>query len=158
MPLFHFLPREHDPGDLVEPGNFGRLLRTHEAWAAFGRVVVTGMLCREMLWERMRLVEFDHLPSRLDCVFLLPERADVDAYGRENNKDRRQILHEVELVDPKSPTHTAWISHCTMTSGGSFLEQMEPKGRAYWSGEPGDPTQGRELLVKGKIRVVRRTS
>jgi hypothetical protein len=156
MPQFHFLSREHKPGDLIEPGNFGRLLRNHAALVAFGRVVVTEMLCREMLWERMRLVEFKHLPSRLDCV--LPERTDADAYGRENNKDGRQILHEVEPIDPKSPTHAAWISRCTMTSGGSFLEQMEPKGHAYWSGQPGDPTQGRELLVKGKIRILRRIS
>lgn len=101
------------------------------------------MLCREMLWENLRLNEFEGLPSRLNCVFLLPDRADADAYGRLNNADGRQILHEVELIDRSSPTQTGWISHCTMQSGASFLEQMEPKGRAYWSGEIGDIAQGR---------------
>jgi hypothetical protein len=156
VPLFHFLPGERQPGEIVQPGNFGRLLRTHEGLPAFGRVMVTGMLCREMLWETIRLRKFGNLPPRLDCVFLLPHRIDADAYDKLRNVDGRQVLHEVEIVDARSPTHVAWLSHCPMQSGGSFLEQMEAKGMAYWSGEPGDQSQGRELLVKSNVRIVRR--
>src|SRR4029077_19584863 len=115
--------------------------------------MVTGMLCWEMLWETIRLRKFGNLPSRLDCVFLLPHRIDADAYDKLHNVDGRQVLHEVEIVDARSPIHVAWLSHCPMQSGGSFLEQMEAKGMAYWSGEPGDQSQGRELLVKSNVRI-----
>ena len=94
--------------------------------------------------------------SIADCVFLLPERTDADAYSIINNADGRQVLHEVEVLDALGPTHTGWISHCTMQSGGSFMDQMEPKGTAYWSGEAGDKAQGREMLVKGAVKVIRR--
>lgn len=157
MPIFHFQPEERAPGTIIKPGNFKRLLHSlHEALPIKGRVLVTGMLCREMLFEAMRLRDFPELPSRLDCVFVLPTKADADAYAKINNADGRQVLHEVERVDANVSTHTAWLSHCTMRSGGSFLDQMEPKGRSYWTGEKGDASAGREMLVAGTVRIVRR--
>jgi hypothetical protein len=31
---------------------------------------------------------------------------DAQAYGRENNADGRQVLHEVEAIDPSAESHT----------------------------------------------------
>jgi len=129
--VFHFLPAEKPRGTIVEPGNFGRLLRDlHEGIASNGRVFVLGMLCREMLFELIRVKHYPQLPSKLACVFVLPTWADAEAYGRNNDSDGRQILHEVSLENPDAKTHLAWISHCTPQAGGSFLDQMEPKGHA----------------------------
>jgi Protein of unknown function (DUF2441) len=155
--VFHFQPSELHPGTVIEPGNFGRLIReAHEGIPFNGRVVVSGMLCREMLFELTRVQHYPQLPSRLACVFVIPTWEDALAYGKNNNADGRQILHEVSLVNSNASTHTAWISHCTMQSGGSFLNQMEPKGHAYWLGQLGNPSDGRELLVAGAVRVLRR--
>jgi hypothetical protein len=155
--LYHYLPAERPPGSIVKPGNFGRLIRNrHTSVALNGRVFVLGLLCRETLWELIRVDKYSHLPSRLDCVFVLPTWTDVKAYGRNNNPDGRQVLHEVILENPGVKFHVGWISHCTMQSGGSFLDQMEPKAHAYWSGKTGDPSQGKELLVAGPVRIVRR--
>ena len=85
MPLFHFQPNERQPGEIIQQEISGQLIRTHEALVGNGRVMVTGMLCREMLWESIRLARFKSLPSRLDCVFLLPERTDADSYAVINN-------------------------------------------------------------------------
>lgn len=158
MPYFHFQPNELASGAVIEPGNFGRLLRTHEALPDFnlGRVFVTALLCREMLWESMRLERWPKLPSRQKCVFIFPTREDADAYAVENNRDGRQILHEVELVDPNCAQHTGFISHCTTQSGGSFLDQMIPKGEAYWNGVEGDAAKGREMLIAGTVKVIRK--
>jgi len=155
--VFHFQPVERAPGTIIEAGNFGRLIReVHEGVPINGRVFVLGMLCREMLFELIRVQHYPQLPSRLTCVFVLPTRGDADAYGRNNNADGRQVLHEVSLENPNTLTHTAWISHCTMQSGGSFLNQMEPKAHAYWSGQHGSESDGQEMLIAGAVRIVRR--
>jgi hypothetical protein len=152
-----FCPRRDLWGSIVKPGNFGRFIRKrYESVAINGRVFVLGILCREMLWELIRVQQYSQLPSRLDCVFVLPAWTHVKAYGRNNNPDGRQILHEVILENPGAQIHVGWISHCTVQSGEPFLDQMEPKAHAYWSGEPGDPSQGKELLVAGPVRIIRR--
>lgn len=156
MTIIHLNKRQLAAGDIVPTGNFGRLLRElHQGIAYNGRVYVMGMVAREYLFEVVRRDSRPAAPSRLTCVFACPTERDAELYAIENNADRHMRSYEVEPVDGNAASHVAAISHCTMTSGVSFIDLMEPKARLYWEGASGDPTKGREILFSCPLRVLR---
>lgn len=158
MAIVHFNRMQLDKDDEIPAGNFGRLLREmHEGIAGNnGRVYVLGMVAREYLFEVIRRDICPKAPSRLTCVFACPTEIDADLYAAENNIDGQMFRYEVEPIDRVATTHVAAISHCTMSSGESFIGLMEPKGRLYWEGAPGDPDKGQEILFSCPLRVVRK--
>ena len=160
MAIIHFNAMQLVAGDEVPAGNFGRLLRElHCGLAgADGRVYILGMVAREYLFEVIRRDLRPNAPSRLTCAFACPTDKDAELYAIENNSDGHMRRYEVEPVDANANTHIAAISHCTMTSGVSFIDLMEPKARLYWEGAPGDPTKGREILFSCPLRIVRALS
>ncbi len=115
------------------------------------------MVAREYIFEVVRR-DFRLAPSRLTCVFACPTEKDAELYAIENNSDGHMHTYEVEPTDRTAATHVASISHCTMKSGESFINLMEPKARLYWEGAAGDPTKGREILFSCTLRVVRLVS
>jgi hypothetical protein len=152
----HFNAMQLAKGDIIPTGNFGRLLRQlHQGVpGGDGRVYVLGMVAREYLFEVIRRDLRPKAPSRLTCVFACPTEEDADLYAVENNPGHMK-RYVVEPTDTSAETHVAAISHCTMTSGVSFIDLMEPKGRLYWGAAPGDPTKGHEILFSCPLRVIR---
>ena len=63
---FHFVPILLEPGSVVVPGNFGRIMNivgaTHDLWA------------REMALEAVRAQHYPGKPSRLSANFVQPKR------------------------------------------------------------------------------------
>lgn len=156
MAIIHLNDKQLAAGDIIPTGTFGRLLRElHQGLAYNGRVYVLGMVAREYLFEVVRRDLRPTAPSRLTCVFACPTEKDAELYAVENNSDGRLRSYEVEPTDRNATTHVAAISHCTMTSGVSFINFMEPKAQLYWQGAPGDPTKGQEILFSCPLRVVR---
>jgi hypothetical protein len=157
MAIIHLNARALAAGDVIPCGNFGRLLRElHEGVpGSDGRVYVLGMVAREYLFEVVRRDLCPQAPSRLISVFACPTEEDAALYAVENNPQGHMRAYEVEPIDNNAVTHVAAISHCTMTSGVSFIDHMEPRARLYWEGAPGDPTKGREILFARPLRVVR---
>jgi hypothetical protein len=152
MAIIHFNKLTLAAGDVIQPGNFGRLLRElHQGEVGNnGRIYVLGMVAREYLWEVVRRDLKPSAPSRLNCVFACPTEQDARLYAVENNPDDHMRCYEVEPVETTRATHIAALSHCTMSTGSSFINQMEAKARLYWEGTPGDPEKAKKFCLAAR--------
>jgi len=151
MPLYHLAQLRLGPGSIIEPGNFGRLLGRYmpSAQRAFGNA---WMLCRELIFEQARPPE---LPSRFSCCFVLPALDDVNCFRPTADPNFQQVLHEVAIVDESLPQHRGARSLIAMQDDVVFLGPMQAKAAKYWSGDPGEPDQGYELLTSSSLRVIK---
>jgi len=147
-PLFHFAPLRLGSGSLIQPGNFGRIIRRYEATETFSG----WRLARELIFEDQRP---DYKPSRFNSCFGLPTHQDAEAYRRFNDPNFFQVLHEVEIVNPTLPTHTASLSWIEFPESGPFLDLMRLQAKQYWAGEPGDSEKGIETLSASEFRIIR---
>jgi hypothetical protein len=67
---FHFAPIMLAPGSIIEPGNFGRIIRQRGA--------AHNLYRREMIFEAVRQQHFSSRPSRLDCLFCFPTQEEAE--------------------------------------------------------------------------------
>lgn len=156
--LFHVGPMLLEPGAVILPGNWGRVLnhprrrRDDSYW-------------REVALEDARSRRFARKPSRFNSVFALPSFAAVRAYRCVDTKILSPV-YEIEPVDTTAPIHIG----CWQL--GSLDEGRHDLADAYWRGlrvDTLDPTSGMpngvavglddacaEVLIGGKARIVRR--
>lgn len=146
-PYYHFTPIRLGAGSLVEPGNFGRILKryltgTGNAW----------MLARELVFEKHRPPS---KPSRLSACFALPTTDDAERYRQANDQNFLQVLHEVEVVDPLAVQHLGSLSYLDFNNSLPFMDPTTTAAISYWSGAAGDPMKGIELVTTSGLRVMR---
>lgn len=150
---FHLSPIRLGPGSIIEPGNFGRMLRTHTIQEGPS---VSPLIVRELVFEMVRRERFPAKPSRLSACLACPTKADMDLYVLKNNASGSQVLHEVELMDEDASCHIANTSHLEMgLPGVMILPTATMLAVEYWSSTPGRAGYGDELIVAGPLRVVR---
>jgi hypothetical protein len=58
------------PGSIIEPGNFGRIIKRYSA--------AHNLYRREMTYEAIRQQHFPWRPSRLDCLFGFPTEQEAE--------------------------------------------------------------------------------
>lgn len=150
MPIYHFANIKLGPGSIVEPGNFGRLLKRYvPGTPGFGNA---WLLARELVFEQLRP---EDKPSRLNACFACPTMDDVEKYRKFNDQNFQQVLHEVEPADPTAPRHVAGLSFLEMRDGAPFLDPMRLAATNYWSGQTGNHEKGNELVTPSALRVLR---
>jgi hypothetical protein len=151
MPLYHLAPLRLGAGSIIEPGNFGRLLGRYmpSEKRAFGNA---WMLARELIFEQARPRQ---LPSRLSSCFALPTLRDMECYRKFVDPNFQQVLHEVAIVDESQAQHRGARSFVSMQDDVVFLATTQAKAAKYWSGDPGDPAEGYELLTNSSLRVLK---
>lgn len=145
---FHFAPILLAPGSVIEPGNFGRLIRLHGE--------AHNLYRREMAYEAVRCQHFDFRPSRLDCLFCFPTleeaqlcRANIKGYAD-------SILYEVESAETEP--HIADMNNALQNF---MLPTFDLNLIAYywrgWQRSP-DPLAVvlREVLLRSPVTVLRR--
>ena len=148
MPFFHFAPLRLGPGSLIQPGNFGRIIKRYSA----NNTLDGWRMARELIFEERRPAV---KPSRFSSSFGLPTRQDADAFRRYNDANFLQVLHEVEIVDPTLPTHTAALSWIDFPQNEPILDPMRLQADHYWASDPGNPEKGNEILTASQLRVLR---
>ena len=135
------------PGSVVEPGNWGRIIKLYKpsmnanAWA----------LARELIFERVRLQNYAEKPSRFDALFLCFTELDLQEF-RSMNSRPIDISYEVKLVDPEAASHTADWSTATTEQTDDFAA-VERRAHTYWQAQN---IRQRELVTLSPIKVVRR--
>ena len=150
MSIYHFSQLRLGSGSVIEPGNFGRLLKRYVPGnPGFGN---GWLLARELVFEQLRP---SAKPTRFEACYACPTREDAEKYRQYNDRNFQQVLHEVELVDPTSPQHIGGLSFLDMSDGVAFLDPVRLYATNYWSGEVGDETKGKELITSSSLRVVR---
>lgn len=145
---FHAAPLGLAPGSIIEPGNWGRIIRA--------RPMNNGSLptfyIQELVFESVRLREFSRLPSRLDAAFVFESMNDATALLK--TAGRMDVLHEVEFVDPDSPRHRAGSNLIGLPTGDeAAIPALERHARQYWRGER---IVAPEILTLSALRIVQR--
>jgi hypothetical protein len=138
--LYHWTERQLNPGDRVEPGRWGRIVKS------------TGpkhpLFYREMLLELVRGLEHGTLPSRLSSAYVW---VDLD-HARAARHEPANTLYEVGLAEPTLRLFDeTWIARMRTSAGMDALVQA---AREYWSGKVLNPHR-REGLTPGALVVVR---
>jgi hypothetical protein len=110
------------------------------------------LILLEFACETIRLREFPHVPSRLDCLFLWEEERDARFWHHRRHRLRGSNagLYEVEVVACQralAVDHNL-VSYLAGETIGALLEQA----RRYWSGER---TGSAEVLLEGSVAVRR---
>jgi hypothetical protein len=85
------------PGSIIEPGNWGRIIRTM-GWRH-------DLAIREMALENARVLRFPHRPSRLDSVFVFLTADEARNFRSRIQAFGHHILYRVRLADPSAVSH-----------------------------------------------------
>jgi hypothetical protein len=147
MVFYHLNSVGLEPGAVIRPGNWGRILQTwgssHKRWAT------------ESILEDVRSREYPALPSRLKCAFFFGELKEAEVYWHRDHQTRSMmLLYEVELTEPGAIIHA------------SDWRNVDPNGflnfdwaRRYWMGAMLPPNEMgnryEELLAVTGLRIVR---
>ncbi|ODP31554.1 hypothetical protein [Pandoraea sp. ISTKB] len=149
--FFHLCSTKLGVGSLIEPGNYGRIMRLYMADANVGSA---WKVAAEQTLELERIKHFGAKPSRFESSFAFLSRSDALAQ-RGALGGNVCMLYEVELENPEAPRHigifdlvsAAYRAHPEQP----FLPRVEETARQYWSGQ-GEGT--RELLTTSRLRIV----
>lgn len=136
-------------GSVVEPGNWGRILRSYNLTQP-NTMLSPWLLLRETAFELVRFRQFPTLPSRLEAVFVCENRQDLETF--KSNGRILDISYEVELTDPTMPLHRGCLSEFTTAHQGC-LDDLEARAQRYWMGT--NVVQA-EIVTLSPIRILRR--
>ncbi|PWJ80614.1 hypothetical protein C7441_112156 [Pseudaminobacter salicylatoxidans] len=122
MPLYHSTRNLHQSGDIILPGNFGRIIlatgKQHDLWG------------REQRLETFRKESYPWKPSRLSSTFHTDNITTATAYR--DTRAPGDTIYEVDLVDTVAPVHRGCM-HAIQTYPGLDLTE-EQIFDGYWSG------------------------
>ncbi|QDM17541.1 hypothetical protein [Tardiphaga sp. vice278] len=150
MPYFHCISTILNPGAIIEPGNWGRVIR-NAGWAH-------NLSAREVVLEHIRQREFADKPSRLDAAFFFDDENEARFYANSDGRLITMIPYEIELVKPDAPQHFGdWRN---VAANGPL--DMTWANR-YWQGQMLPPHQDalwhascREVLAVTAMKIIRR--
>ncbi len=150
MPVrfFHCASALLAPGSIIEPGNWGRMIRTYlpNEGGTFG------VAFREMILEQERLSIAPAKPSRLDALFACRSEADLRHFMQANGRFR-DIPYEVELIGP-APLHYGDYTLPLFVPDVASFETFAARARSYWAGL--SPVQNVEVLIGGPVKITQR--
>ncbi|MBR2535620.1 MAG: hypothetical protein IKE66_06060 [Hyphomicrobium sp.] len=158
MDYFHLSGVPLAVGSIIEPGNYGRIVRAMGWRHSFAY--------REMALESARLTRFAHLPSRLDAAFVLLTLEEMREFQRLNSANfQNHIQYRVTLCDEKAASNVTDSRLCN--PAGSLRADWAD---VYWldikaqsTAIPGVdwataavPAQLREMLTLSQLRIEER--
>ena len=144
---FHASPLPLEVGSVILPGNWGRIIASYTN----GQIDLHSMwiLFREQTFELIRRTEFPDKPSRLKSAFLFLDESKAQDF-RVNNNRTRDLLYEVEIVDPSQPTHIGEMNLSELANGLQFMDAVASNARQYWQGAG---IVYPELITESAIRI-----
>ena len=150
--FFHMASVLLAPGSVIEPGNYGRMLRAYKAGFSDPWRLVT-----ELVFEQVRKTTRPNAVSRLGACFVFEDHPTAHNH-RDRLGDDLVVIYEVELVDETRPRFLGDFSLMSdafaLRGNGAvpFLPWTEQLATKYWHAEP---TGAREILTTSALRVVR---
>jgi hypothetical protein len=137
---YHLSGAMLDPGAIILPGNWGRVLAFHQ-WQHQQAV-------REMALEDARKTRFSNCPSRLDAAFVFLTEQEARELRNRIPGFQAHLLYRVTLVNPQASSIVVDHRFCGPTGG---LRSDWPN--SYWSGVSHTQTTDREMLTLSPLRV-----
>jgi len=133
----------YEPGQIIEKGHWGTAIHS--------KPIRHKQAAKEWLYEYIRKKEFQHRPSRLNCVFLCSNRDSADVFGKANRKNH--TLYEVEVCDDNAKIFSPnWDMQA---QNAASLEEVFNCARDYWKAL-NVPPQLQETVVESNVQVIRR--
>jgi hypothetical protein len=132
-------------GAIINPGNWGRMLRLYEVQPNAG---LQTNVFREALMEQARLIYAPTKVSRLEAVYVLPSLADAVAF-----RDQYQptnIIYEVQPTDPSAPPTIGDYAFAVAPYPQRYFNAMFDYARRYWV----DPPHQVEMLFSCPMCIV----
>lgn len=127
---FHSAPLLLEPGSIIKPGNWGRILNCYRQG---NNLANAWMLARELAFEAVRTAEFAALPSRLAAAFVFETLNDVNQYRRQFSR-WNSIYECCRSLSRIAHVFGATVAHDF--GGGSRTNHMEgPVHRSYSTGQ-----------------------
>jgi hypothetical protein len=144
---FHCGPVPLAPGSIIEPGNWGRIIRLYlpSEQATFP------IAYREAVLEAARLALAPEKPSRLHCVFGLPTLDSAIVY--KNKYGRLNFIYEIEPTTDAPRIHMGDYELVGLEPNVPYFDQYPLRAAAYWSDGPKDAP---EILLDCPIRILHR--
>jgi len=145
-PFFHLTPVKLKPGSIIEPGNWGRIIRSYRSLDGANAY----NLVREQTFELVRNSHFQKKkPSRYNCVFLFESLDDASKFKEEQRPI--DILYKVEILDLTKPLHRACMTLTNISPGALVIPQYETQAKQYWKGEN---IKSAEILTYSDIKIL----
>jgi hypothetical protein len=152
---FHLSGAHLEPGSIIVPGNWGRVVQ-HYSWQH-------NFALREMALEASRLAVAPHLPSRMDAAFVFHTLEEARTFRSSMQGWQSHLLCRVTLVDNNTPSHTVDSRLCApqgaFRSNWADTYWLDPNATAIpgidWISATGG-VQLREMLTLSKLRIEER--
>ena len=135
------------PGSIVNPGNWGRILRRYTQQNSPNPWILT----RELVYEVVRVRNFAEKPSRFDCLFLCQTEAELAVFRANAGRIVFDLDYEVELVDPMAPSHLGDYSAAN-SQPTATMPDYENAAQLYWQGTQ---ITKPELMTMSPVRILR---
>ena len=121
-------------GSIIQPGNWGRIIRTY-GWNHNRAMVEAAM-------EHVRQAVDPNLPARLDCAFFFDDLQEALFYRGSDASRLMMVLYEVQILDEEAVQLSTDYRN-TGPSGGLNLNWAND----YWTGKMG-PQAGPTGAIK----------
>lgn len=150
MTLYHSSNKDLVPGDIIAPGNWGKMI--------FYSMVDHHLWQREMIIEAVRVWSFAEKPSRLKCAFACDNLDTMVCYHTKEHPE--EFIYQVEAVDPDALMHKGDFNAVAVPKG--YHGNMWGIASEYWNYNlktnmtewPG--IECSEILVGSGLRVLQR--
>ncbi|MCS3896413.1 hypothetical protein M2171_005546 [Bradyrhizobium japonicum USDA 38] len=151
MPYFHCSSTMLEPGSIILPGNWGRIIRS-TGWPH-------NLAFREAAFDYVREQEFPEKPSRLDSLFFFDDENEARFYANSDGRQHTMLPYEIELIDGGAQQHHADWRSIQPTTPSIDLSWVKD----YWTGQMLPPHQDsiwtaacREIIAITPARIIRR--
>lgn len=150
--VFHHTNKFYEIGEVIQLGNWGRVVR---GYGAFHRFWV-----REQTWEQVRSQNFSDRPSRLECSYAYDDLNTALKGRADGNPPFLPWIYEVEPVDEGCSRHQgdlwfmnygAWEAQADVPQGVWNVPAFLSLASRYWAGEL--PSGESEILLGSDLRV-----
>jgi hypothetical protein len=151
VPLYHCSPVVLAPGSVIQPGNWGRIIRIERInnQGGFGT-----HLLREAVSELVRLREFGDRVSRLMAAFAFEELPHAQEFGGMS----ASAIYEVALADGDAPLERYNFELVRMpVPGAHAIAGLEEIARDYWRSSSTKMVKP-ELLTLSSLQILKRLS
>ena len=147
--FYHCAPIPLSNGSVIEPGNWGRIIRTYEV--TNGQIASNAI--REALFETVRVRVAELKPSRLACVFCCPTMEAAISYR--DSYATTNLVYGVEPTDDRFRQHIGDYKLAVEPYEGRYFDRMIGVCEEYWQD---GPVTHPEILISCSVKVVERVA
>jgi hypothetical protein len=142
---FHCAPVGLEPGSIIRPGNWGRILLLYEQ--TNNSLNINAI--REVTFELARLAYAPNKPSRLECIFAVLSLSEAITFR--NTYQKTNLIYEVVPVVDQFKTHLGDYVLAVKPHPIRYFQNMLDMARDYWMVSP---QANVEILFDCPVRVV----